>query len=137
MLSDPYMRPYFGGVLGRDQLPVFVHDTPKLYIVNTDLLAEPGTHWIVLYMDEDGEIFNSLGIEPEEDFKNFLIVNSIQYKYNCKRLQNYNSNACGLYCLFYAYCKCRGYDFQEFLNLFTDDFALNDVKVKYFYDLTK
>ncbi len=57
--------------------------------------------------------------------------------FNSKRLQNYNSNVCGQYCLMYSYYRCRGYKFEEIISMFSDNLILNDVKVNRFYGVTK
>ena len=41
----------------------------------------------------------------------------IQYK----RLQDYNTNTCGLYCLFYSYYSCRSCDLKSIIKCYTND----------------
>ena len=137
MVNDPYIRQYYGGVLGRNQIPYLVMDYPKIYIVNTDPTDQPGAHWITLYVDEVAEYFDSLGTIPEQDFKNFLVLNGSKYMYNSKIIQNYNSDLCGQYCLMYSYFRCRGCKFENIIKMYSDNLKLNDVKVKYFYETTK
>ena len=136
MLNDPYIRQYYGGVLGRDQLPTFI-DKPKIYIVNTDPIDEPGTHWITTFIDEVSEYIDSLGEEPEQDFKNFLIIHGPQFKYNNEIIQSFTSDLCGHYCLMYSYFRCRGYKFEDIISMFSTNLMLNDVRVNYFYEATK
>ena len=128
MLSDSYIKQYYGGVLARDQIPIYVNK-PKIFIVNTDPINQPGQHWVSMWIDEVSEHFDSIGQKPLKDFEHFLISNGPQYMFNSKRLQNYNSNVCGQYCLFYAYYRCRGYKFKEIIDMFSKNLMLNDVKV--------
>ena len=70
MLNDPYIRHFYGGVLGRNELPLYMKKT-KIYIVNTDPIDEPGTHWTAFYVDRIAEYFDSIASIPEQDFKHF------------------------------------------------------------------
>ncbi len=136
MMSDPYIRPYYGGTLAKDQLPPPPTETPKMYIVNQQNSDQPGNHWIVVWIDAVSEYFDSLGKKPSNHFRNWLSLNERSYAYNTKRLQNANSDVCGQYCLMYSYFRCRGLSLQKFLDMFDKDLHINDVKVKYFYDVT-
>ena len=136
MQKDTFIKEIYGGVLPRDKLPLCVKK-PQIYIINTDPSDKPGTHWITIFLEEDYiEYFDSIGTPPETEFENFLILNAPQYKYNCKRIQNYGSDLCGQYCLLYSYFRCRGYSFEKILAMFSENLLLNDVKVDYFYHIT-
>jgi len=137
MLKDQYIRRYFGGVCPRDRLPLYVRDQPKIFIVNTDPLEKPGEHWIAVWMDVIGEHFDSIGKKPEKDFEHFLILNSVNYKYNDRKVQSSYSKTCGQFCLFYCYHRCRGYCFEEILAMFSDNLLDNEIKVVRFYERTK
>jgi hypothetical protein len=136
-LSDPYINNYFGGVLPADQLPLIVSENPKLYIVNTDKAGEVGEHWICIFTSKVPEYFDSLCKEPEEEFSNFLLLNGPNYRTNNRRVQDYNTNTCGLYCLFYSYLRCRNYSFKYIMNFFSNNLQLNEYLVKSFYHFTK
>lgn len=133
MLSDPYIRQYYGGVVAVDQLPMIVHK-PKIYIVNTDPIALPGQHWVTLFMDRElCEHFDSAGLRPRNDFELYLTAKGPNYLYNNNRLQDFNTETCGLFCLFYCYFRCRNYSFNEILDMFYDNLKLNEKLVKYFF----
>ena len=136
MVDHPTIKPYFGGVLSKDTLPSNIISTPRIYIVNMQNADQPGDHWIVIWIDAIPEYFDSLAEKPPEEFEHFLISHRPKYKYNTKRLQANNSSVCGQHCLMYAYFKCLGYSFQDYLNLFGDDLVLNDIIASYFYELT-
>ncbi len=70
MLSDPYIKQYYGGVLARDQLPIYVNK-PKIYIVNTDPIHQPGQHWIAMWIDDVPKHLDSIGQKPVKDFEHF------------------------------------------------------------------
>ena len=137
MLSDPYIREVYGGVVAYDQLPILVVSRPRIFIVNTEPISEPGDHWIVLYFDHNVcEHFDSSGSVPRTTYMPYIFVNSVKFMYNNERLQHYNSDTCGLFCLFYAYFRCRGFLFNQILDMFYDNLLLNEFVVKTFYNLT-
>lgn len=135
MLQDPFIRRYYGGVLAIDELPIVVKK-PTVFIVNTDPIALPGTHWVVLFMDTICEHFDSAGFTPRDGFDIYLTAKGPRYIYNDTRLQNINSSTCGLFCLFYCYFRCRGYSFADILNMFSSNLQLNEIIVRSFYTMT-
>ena len=124
------------GTLAKDELPLPPIELPKMYIINQQNSNQAGDHWIVLWVDTVCQYFDSLGNEPQPQFKHWLYLNNHPYQYNIKRLQNKDSNVCGQYCLMYCYFKSRDVSFKTFLNMFDNNLFLNDVKTQYFYDLT-
>ncbi|CAC5398352.1 unnamed protein product [Mytilus coruscus] len=63
-----------------DDLPAYVSDRPKTFVVNTDNCNHEGTHWVAFHFPISGppEFFDSLGEAPEtyqKHFRNVLIVN--------------------------------------------------------------
>ena len=138
MLSDPYIRCCYGGVLPSNELPThIVRNKPKLYVVNTQKSNQRGQHWIAIYLNaNEPEYFDSLGNIPLKEFEDFLILNGPHYLRNMKQVQAINSNLCGLFCLFFAYFRTRGVEMQDILNMFKKDYAFNDLLVKFFYQYT-
>lgn len=134
MLKDPFIRKCYGGVLAVDQLPLAV-SKPSIFIVNTDPISMPGEHWVVLFMDNVNEHFDSAGIAPRPDFKDYLTMRGI-YMYNDKRVQSFNTNTCGQFCLFYSYFRSRGFSFDDIMSMFTDNLKLNEIIIQYFYEIT-
>ncbi|CAC5403774.1 unnamed protein product [Mytilus coruscus] len=65
-----------------DDLPSYVSDRLRTFVVNTDNCDQKGTHWVDLHFPASGppEFFDSLGRLPEtyqRYFRNLLIVNYI------------------------------------------------------------
>lgn len=136
MRNDPFIRHLYGGVRAIDQLD-FSPNIPSIYIINQDPSTEPGSHWIALFINNIPEHFDSLGYQPIKYLENYLIVNGPNFIVNTKRVQNYTSNSCGMFCLFYAYFRCRGYSFNEIMHMFSDNLILNEFVVQSFYNITK
>ena len=135
MLTDPYISKYYGGVLAIDELPLIVKK-PTVIIVNSDPIRLAGTHWYALLLDNVNEHFDSAGLVPEESLNDYLSLQGTKYLYNSKRVQAFDTDTCGLYCLFYCYFRCRGHSFREIMNMFSDNLKLNEFVVKLFYSVT-
>lgn len=97
------------------------------YIINLDDSDGGGTHWTCLYFSKGLSIyFDSFGFVPPIEIEN----NIKPYIYNHKDIQDYNSKACGWYCL--AFIKFlndknnKEIAFKEFLNLFKNNVKEND-----------
>ena len=85
-------EPKFNGVYSRDNLPVKIKD--GAYIINLDEYFDIGTHWVALYVYNDGvTCFDSFGVEhiPKE-IKNI--------KTNIFRMQAFNNVQIFLYWIY-------------------------------------
>lgn len=86
-------------IFPRDKLKV--DRLPFYAIVNNDTSSNSGSHWICLKIDQNrnAEFFCSYGSKPVL-FENFLRKNCNSVCYNDCRVQLYNSETCGLHCMF-------------------------------------
>ena len=134
IMKDEYIRSKFKGVYCIDNIPSTI-SADSLIIVNLDPSYKRGSHWIVIHYTEKGtfEHFDSLGRKPDDKIHNLLMINKVTYKYNNKRLQNFFTETCGLYCLYYSYYSCRNETMENILNDFSTNLKQNDVIVKKFY----
>ena len=135
MLRDPYIRQYYGGVVALDQIPKIIKK-PSIFIVNSDSAHLPGRHWLAVFFTRVNEHFDSAGFYPSRDLESELIAHGPKFRYNDTRVQAFNSETCGLFCLFYCYFRCRGYSFSDIMNMFSKNLYVNEHLVKYFYKLT-
>ena len=64
----------FVGVFARDELPLIIDEIPAIIIANTDPSTKSGSHWILFYFDNNGnvEYFDSLGKPLSHYDKDFL-----------------------------------------------------------------
>lgn len=97
------------------------------YIINLDTSKNEGTHWTALYYHPlKSYYFDSFGFVPPYEVEE--VINP--YHYNNKDIQDYNSDACGWYCL--AFIKFmndknnKEIAFKEFLKLFSKKTTEND-----------
>ena len=126
MVKDEYIRSKFKGVYSIDNIPSTIC-TDSLIIVNLDPSYKRGSHWIVIHYTKEGkfEHFDSLGRKPDDKIHNLLMINKVRYKYNNKRLQNFFTETCGLY--------CRNNSMEDILKDFNRNLKQNDVIVTKFY----
>ena len=132
---DPVSAKMFGGVKAADRLPSSHSISDKFYIVNNQNSNLSGEHWVVLGLGVVPEFFDSLGRAPEsyqKRFQYFLVNYGPNYKYNQRRLQNWGSDVCGKYCLFFLYYRSRHISMKNIINLFSSDLKSNDRLVSEF-----
>ena len=102
LTKDPFTKGSFAGVYACDQLSsIEINKYPKSFVVNTDPMELPGTHWIAIYFNEQrkGEFFDSYGEHPIHDNKYFLNRNAVEWEHNKIQLQSAFSTVCGQYCI--------------------------------------
>jgi hypothetical protein len=86
------------------------------FITNTDQHDKSGKHWTAWMMNDDKvEFFDSFGRSPEneqfpEQFRYHIIGKKVLY--SDFRVQEYSSNACGYFCMYYIYFRSLGLDFN-------------------------
>jgi hypothetical protein len=118
--TDSFCDIIFKNVLSSDQLPSVI-TSPSLYIVNSEDHTLPGEHWLAIYKIHDKvEFFDSLGNTPDYYNINWLKIianNALELEIN-DRIQNYDTNTCGKYCVFYALLRARDWTMEEIVQLF-------------------
>lgn len=136
--SDRTTRPYFRGVFPSDKLPESIQRFPAAFVANVDPEGKPGSHWCAFYFnnEQDGEFFDSYGLKPGDYnsyFQAFLNKHSKKWSYNQRRLQDFDSNVCGHYCLYYLTYRCRNVSMKTIVDHFSArNFRQNDTYVYYF-----
>ena len=89
-------KPRFNGVYSRDNLRKI---KDRGYIINLDEYSDIGTHWVALYVQNNGvTYFGSFGVEhiPKE-IKTFISNKNI--KTSIFRIQAYDSIMCVYFCI--------------------------------------
>ena len=129
-------EPKFNGVYSRDNFPYKIKD--GAYVINLDDYSDIGTHWIALYVNKKtATYFDSFGAEhiPKE-IKKFL--NNKNIIANIFRLQSYDLEMCGYFCIGFIGFMLKGNNLTDFTNIFSpndlkknDDIILNHFKNRY------
>lgn len=121
-----HTRPYFGGCVAADCLPLQIPYYPIFYICNSDRWYQQGSHWLLIMLrskEHEAEFFDSLGHVPSyynKLIEDFMVTNSSGGGYvisNC-RIQDKDSTNCGPYCLMVADYFCQGYSLKDILTLY-------------------
>ena len=123
------------GTYARDQIPS--HKTEKrpfALVVNTDVAAEPGEHWLALYAPRyyfKIKMFDSFGLPP-----NIYSFDPSLFHFSSRCIQSFDSKVCGHYALWFIYFRSRNYSFENTINNvdknFTDASAARKI-----YDLSR
>lgn len=105
-------------LVGRNKLKYNSNGVTFL-VVNLDKSYDPGSHWVALCIpaSEKGiaEYFDSYGNSPNKVLKDYLGVN---YIHQTRQLQGITTTICGQWCIYYIWCRCRGYTISEITNTF-------------------
>ena len=136
--NDPYVAPVFGGCLPSEVLCGMGEVShPCALVCNYDPSHKPGTHWIAIYLTEDGkaEFFDPYGVAPMSDhFSDFLERNSTGWTFNTRQLQGLTTTVCGHYAIFYLIWRTRQWSMEFIVNLFEKDTSRNDQAVYRFVE---
>ena len=118
-------EPKFNGVYSRDNLSNKIKD--GAYVINLDEYSNIGTHWVSLYMNNNGvTYFDSFGVEhiPKEIKKSIGSKNVIA---NIFRIQAYDSIMCGYFCIGFIDFMSKRKTLTEYTNIFLpNNFKKND-----------
>ena len=117
----------FLGVFPRDKIPTL---TPhSLAVANTDTHNQPGTHWIAIFTESDGDIefFDSYGLPPSTYHFSQTFTS-----YNTTTLQSLTSTTCGHHCIYYLFHRSLGFSLPQILRTYTSNPNTNDQIVTHF-----
>ena len=111
----------------KDQIPLI--ENSKSLIFNLQSSHQKGSHWVSLSRkNNDIFIFDSFGVGhiPKNIYK---IYKNYDISTNIYRIQDINSNLCGMFCVLFCLYKVDSKNkFISFLNLFnSNDFIKNEL----------
>lgn len=119
---------FFRGTFACDEIAA-EEPKPGLYVVNTAPRSSSGEHWTLCFISVEREVsyFDSYGLQPIYPQFYEFIRPTPSFQYSSKRLQGYDSNTCGLYCLYVGSQLSCGVPLQECTSKFSPTkFRLND-----------
>ena len=120
----------FNGVYSKDNLSKIKDGE---YIINLDEYSDIGTHWVVLWVNNNNIIyFDSFGVEPiPKEIIKFIENRNI--KTNIFRIQAYDS-ICGYFCIGFIDFMFKGKSLTDYTNAFSaNDFKRNDDTILNFF----
>ena len=125
IIKNRNLEKHFGGVYSKDQLPELIKD--KFYIVNLQDHDEGGgTHWTAFYYNYPSTsiYFDSYGFIAPQDVQKRITP----YIFNDKDIQDFNSSACGFYCIAFIKFLHDKVDKKESYKTFLKLFKLQTIK---------
>ena len=140
LMRDPFTKGSFSGVYACDELTsIEINKYPKSFVINTDPMELPGTHWIAIYFNEQmkGEFFDSYRNHPihcNKRFLDFMNRNAVEWEDNKIQLQSAFSTVFGQYCICFLYHHCMKKLMSTIVNSFVNDELHND---KLVYDFVR
>ncbi|MCP3663185.1 MAG: hypothetical protein GY696_11935 [Gammaproteobacteria bacterium] len=130
--ADPILRRECAGVFAVNKMPK-PDGFPFAFVTNIEPDTLPGSHWVAIYMDKDGqtEFFDSYGRNPEtRQIVLYLKKHGRNLRCNTEELQGPFSSACGQFCIYYLYHRLRNHSIEKITGRFTPkNFKSNDVIV--------
>ena len=119
-----YLKDLPATVCCADQLPARVESRAQRFVINTYSCDREGTHWVAFHFpkEEPAEFLDSFGRAPEtyhRRFRNVLIANGPQYKFNTVRLQPEDGDTCGQYCVHFVNYRYRNFTLEDIVNEFS------------------
>jgi len=126
IIKNRNLEKHFGGVYSKDQLPnELIKD--KFYIVNLQDHDEgSGTHWTAFYYNYPSTsiYFDSYGFIAPRDVQKRITP----YIFNDKDIQDFNSSACGFYCIAFIKFLHDKTDKEQMYKTFLKLFKLETIK---------
>ena len=126
--QDELLNRYCTGIYASDTVPTkFSTSLPICYIMNTDPIALPGTHWVAVYLSlyDKHEFFDSYGRKQSVIAPVTRSRRPTEWIENTTTLQSPFSTTCGQY---YLSERCAGRTMLDIINDFscTQDLIEND-----------
>lgn len=125
----------FKGVFASDCLPSKVK-LPFACIINLSSSTQFGSHWVSLYIDENGrcEYMDSYGLKPKVKYIIYFIkIHSKTLSINNIQLQHVASNTCGKYAAIFLLYKINGGTINNFSKLFSKNTFINDLTINNYF----
>ena len=127
--NSPTTSERFLGVFSSDTLPQDQLKVGTCLVVNTDPVAEPGSHWVAVFKRHGViDFFDPLGNPPDHysgGLSDYFLDRN--YVYNSVKLQVNSSESCGWFCVYFLYNRCLGYCMESIVHeLFTKETNTNE-----------
>ena len=131
--ADHNIRSKFKGVYAVDEIPSLKSDS--LVVVNLDPADMPGSHWVVIFNKKGSviEYFDSRGVKPAKSIAEYLLAyKNKECIFSTRRLQQYQTNSCGLFCLYYSFYASRNCSLYNIVSNFHNNLNINEYIVARF-----
>ena len=125
----------FIGCFPFDKLPPLPEKLPAKLIINTGASSTEGEHWVALLLKPKSCFyFDSFGIPMiNHEIRMFLKKKYKKVIFSSLCIQDYRSNKCGEFCIYFLKNVSNKKTYQLFLKRFCDTNLLNNDEIlKYF-----
>ena len=125
----------FIGCFPFDKLPTLPEKLPAKLIINTGASTTEGEHWVALLLKPKSCFyFDSFGIPIiNHEIRVFLKKKYKKVIFSSLCIQDYRSNKCGEFCIYFLKNVSNKKTYQLFLKRFCDtNLLINDEILKYF-----
>lgn len=115
-----------------DYLDRFRARKPTFLVVNTDDSGQPGTHWVAIAVLDKIYFMCSYGVRMQdygEHFSKFALKLRKRVVQSNICLQAAGSDVCGIYAIYFLYCKFKN---ESFYTKFSKNVHKNDLRVRSF-----
>ena len=109
--GDKFTKLSFKSVHAMDEMKLIkTVSYPSSYVINLDPSYKPGSHWVAVYFDRNGEseYFDSLGRYPPHEVEYFLCLQAKRWKCSHMQVQEIYTTTCGQFVVFYICEESRG-----------------------------
>ena len=133
LTANPRTRHIFRGVFSINELVTKPKKLPAAYVYNTFPRHNKSVgHWVALFVTKTNEIefFDSYGLPPPQKLLKMVRQWSRKISWNKIKFQNYTSNVCGLYAVYYLHFKSYNWTLRQIQNHFSKNAFENDKYVK-------
>ena len=117
-------------------------------VINSDVYKNPGKHWMALFVDMRKEpftveFFNSSGNPPVAEFTAWMQESVTRLESLGKRAETvcvsrvkhqYSRTECGVYALWYIYCRLNGRPYSDFRDTVVPDTDMFRFRQHLFWD---
>lgn len=112
-------------MFAHDRLPLKINTSQINFgVINYHKFTQPGSHWVCYFYHPDEkyiEFFDSYGLSPSNRIKTFLKTSGKSIVYNSSKIQSFQSQRCGWYCIYFILGRLRGVKFYDLIMKFTAD----------------
>ena len=129
LFKNPVTKRYYVGTFPACLFPVI--SERSMFITNTDQHDLSGQHWNAWIVDGDNLIFfDSFGRSPLDETLpkqyHYFTKKYKKYQYVKFRVQDWQSNMCGYFCVHFLYVLALNLEIKHFLSDYTTNFDDND-----------
>lgn len=121
----------FKGVYACDTLPNRF-SLPALFIVNLSSKREPGSHWVLIFINKIRTCyyFDSFGMHAKNKHISFFMKKHAKsIRHNNRQLQHITSTKCGRFCCVIAATILRGKPINNLLRKFSINLFINEILI--------